>query len=222
MLDVGCGTGILSMFAARGGAARVVGVDGSEEISKYARAVCDANGLGAGSGGPVTVVTGRVEALGALPLGGEGEAKADVLVSEWMGEGGGRGGLTFPRACLAMLRLWLPRQQPAAALLTLPPRPRPGYALLFESMLDSVLLARDRWLRPGGAVLPDIANIYVAAGGEGATGLGFWRDVYGFSMAPIWESIQASGQRAAAEAAGPGRALWLRPPPTPPSHPVCS
>ena len=29
-----------------------------------------------------------------------------------------------------------------------------GYALLYESMLDSVLVARDRWLRSGGVVLP--------------------------------------------------------------------
>lgn len=36
-----------------------------------------------------------------------------------------------------------------------------GYALLFESMLDSVLHARDAFLRPGGAVLPDLAHIYV-------------------------------------------------------------
>ena len=58
-----------------------------------------------------------------------------------------------------------------------------GYALLFESMLDSVLHARDRWLRPGGAVLPDLANLYVAAAGEGATGMDFWKDVYGFRWA---------------------------------------
>ena len=55
-----------------------------------------------------------------------------------------------------------------------------GYALLFESMLGSVLYARDRWLRPGGAVLPDVARVYLAAGSEGASGLNFWRNVYGF------------------------------------------
>lgn len=33
LLDVGCGTGILSMCAARGGAAAVVGIDGSEQMS---------------------------------------------------------------------------------------------------------------------------------------------------------------------------------------------
>lgn len=34
-----------------------------------------------------------------------------------------------------------------------------GYCLLYESMLSSVLYARDRWLKPGGAILPDIATI---------------------------------------------------------------
>jgi hypothetical protein len=49
-----------------------------------------------------------------------------------------------------------------------------GYALLFETMLDSVLAARDRWLRPGGVVLPDIATIYVAGATAGSLGLDFW------------------------------------------------
>ncbi|GAB4820494.1 hypothetical protein N2152v2_007540 [Parachlorella kessleri] len=158
VLDVGCGTAILSMFAARAGAAAVVGVDGSEEIAKYARSNCIANGLSseAGQGGPVSIVTGRVEALTALPLPAAAGGKVDVLVSEWM-----------------------------------------GYALLFESMLDSVLHARDRFLKPGGAVLPDLAHIYVAAGGKSSTGLDFWESVYGFSMAPIQESIRQSAlQRA--------------------------
>ena len=39
-----------------------------------------------------------------------------------------------------------------------------GYFLLYESMLDSVLWARDKYLRPGtGKMLPDKADIYVAA-----------------------------------------------------------
>ena len=32
VLDVGCGTGILSMFAAKAGATRVIGIDQSEII----------------------------------------------------------------------------------------------------------------------------------------------------------------------------------------------
>ena len=39
VLDVGCGTGILSMFAARGGAATVVGLDASERIAGFAQQV---------------------------------------------------------------------------------------------------------------------------------------------------------------------------------------
>lgn len=29
-----------------------------------------------------------------------------------------------------------------------------GYFLLYESMLDTVLYARDKWLAPGGAIFP--------------------------------------------------------------------
>lgn len=50
-----------------------------------------------------------------------------------------------------------------------------GYGLLFESMLDSVLHARDKWLRPGGAMLPDKASIHIAGASEGALGIGFWQ-----------------------------------------------
>ena len=38
-----------------------------------------------------------------------------------------------------------------------------GYFLLYESMLDTVLEARDRYLKPGGLIFPDHATLYVAA-----------------------------------------------------------
>ena len=38
-----------------------------------------------------------------------------------------------------------------------------GYFLLYESMLDTVLLARDKYLKPGGLIFPDNATIYLAA-----------------------------------------------------------
>jgi hypothetical protein len=38
-----------------------------------------------------------------------------------------------------------------------------GYFLLYESMLDTVLWARDRYLAPGGLIFPDKAHIYMAA-----------------------------------------------------------
>ncbi len=38
-----------------------------------------------------------------------------------------------------------------------------GYFLLYESMFDSVLFARDKWLREGGILMPDRAKMYIAA-----------------------------------------------------------
>ena len=38
-----------------------------------------------------------------------------------------------------------------------------GYFLLYESMLDSVLYARDRYLVPNGLMFPDEATLYMAA-----------------------------------------------------------
>ncbi len=37
-----------------------------------------------------------------------------------------------------------------------------GYFLLRESMLDSVLVARNRFLKPGGAMYPSHARLYLA------------------------------------------------------------
>ena len=39
-----------------------------------------------------------------------------------------------------------------------------GYFLLFESMLDSVLYARDVWLAQDGLILPDRCNISLGEG----------------------------------------------------------
>lgn len=57
-----------------------------------------------------------------------------------------------------------------------------GYALLYESMLDSVLVARDRFLKPGGVMAPsqtrimfglsEAKDIYKAR-------VEFWTDIYG-------------------------------------------
>ena len=37
-----------------------------------------------------------------------------------------------------------------------------GYFLLYESMLDTVLYARDRYLKEGGLIFPDKATIFMA------------------------------------------------------------
>ncbi|XP_051885261.1 protein arginine N-methyltransferase 3 isoform X2 [Pristis pectinata] len=133
ILDVGCGTGILSMFAARAGAKHVIGVDQSEIICQ-AMDIVRENELD----GVVTLIKGRIEDV-ELPVD-----KVDVIVSEWM-----------------------------------------GYFLLFESMLDSVIYARDKYLMEGGAVYPDICTISLVAVGDRKKHdehVAFWDDVYGFKM----------------------------------------
>ena len=44
-----------------------------------------------------------------------------------------------------------------------------GYFLLRESMLDSVLVARDKFLKPGGALYPSHARLYFAPIRSGQT-----------------------------------------------------
>ncbi|KAL7887737.1 hypothetical protein AOLI_G00054580 [Acnodon oligacanthus] len=109
VLDVGAGTGVLSVFCAQAGARKVYAVEASS-IAEQAARVVRLNGLA----DRVEVVRGAVERA-ELP------EKVDVIVSEWM-----------------------------------------GYALLHESMLNSVISARDRWLRPGGLILPERAELFVA------------------------------------------------------------
>ena len=111
VLDIGCGTGILSMFAAQAGARRVIGVDCSDIIYQ-AMDIVRENGLT----DKVELVKGRLEET-ALP-----EDQFDFILSEWM-----------------------------------------GYFLLFEGMLDSVIAARDKYLAPGGMVLPNRCTISLAA-----------------------------------------------------------
>lgn len=66
-----------------------------------------------------------------------------------------------------------------------------GYFLLYESMLDTVLYARDHYLKPGGKIYPDKARMYIA-GIEDAEyreqKIGFWENVYGFDMSVIKEA----------------------------------
>ena len=171
MLDIGCGTGILSMFAAKMGARHVIGVD-MADIIDHTRQIVQDNGFTE----KITLVKGKVEELDLAALvpahvlgeGGAGAFKVDVIVSEWM-----------------------------------------GYCLLYESMLDTVLFARDRWLRApvsgegggdaagsksaqrgGGVVLPNAARMFVEGFSDAEYWGGkvtFWDDVYGFNMSCMRE-----------------------------------
>ena len=147
VLDVGCGTSILSMFAAKSGAAEVIGVDMSNIVT-HARKIVKANGLD----DRITIVKGKIEETDITQYIKRDLKKIDIIISEWM-----------------------------------------GYFLLFESMLDSVLYARDRWLNPdGGVVHPDMSTIYLCAANmdtrEKET-IGFWDSVYGFDMSSVKDSV---------------------------------
>jgi len=63
-----------------------------------------------------------------------------------------------------------------------------GYCLLYESMLHTVIYARDKWLMPDGILLPDKSTMYIM-GIEDAEykedKINFWDNVYGFNMSCI-------------------------------------
>nr|XP_025680662.1 probable protein arginine N-methyltransferase 6 isoform X3 [Arachis hypogaea] len=63
-----------------------------------------------------------------------------------------------------------------------------GYMLLYESMLGSVITARDRWLKPGGLILPSNATLYMAPVthcDRYSGSIDFWRNVYGIDMSAM-------------------------------------
>ncbi|PLW14518.1 hypothetical protein PCANC_00021 [Puccinia coronata f. sp. avenae] len=138
VLDVGCGTGILCMFAAKAGAKQVIGIDMSGIIDQ-AKKIVKANGFE----DTIVLIKGKLEDV-ELPVD-----KVDIIISEWM-----------------------------------------GYFLLYESMLDTVLLARDRYLKPGGLMFPDSATLFMAGLEDQdykEEKINFWDDVYGFDYSCIKE-----------------------------------
>ncbi|XP_038049177.1 protein arginine N-methyltransferase 2-like isoform X2 [Patiria miniata] len=136
VLDVGCGTGILSMSAVKHGkAAKVFAVEASE-FAKQTQALIEANGMA----DSIHVLEGKVESM-KLP------EQVDLIISEWMG--------TF---------------------------------LLFEWMIESVILARDRWLKEDGVIWPSHATLYLvpcSAEELYQTKVGFWESVHGFDFSAL-------------------------------------
>ncbi|XP_040383767.1 probable protein arginine N-methyltransferase 1 isoform X1 [Oryza brachyantha] len=74
VLDVGAGTGILSLFCAKAGAKHVYAIECSQ-MADMAKEIVKANGYS----DVITVIKGKVEEI-ELPV-----PKVDVIISEWMG-----------------------------------------------------------------------------------------------------------------------------------------
>ena len=106
VLDVGSGSGVLAIWAAQAGAARVIAVEYTD-MANHARKLVEANNLK----DVVEVIQCSAEDL-------QLDCKVDIIVSEWM-----------------------------------------GYFLLRESMLDSVIRVRDKWLKPEGTLFPSHATM---------------------------------------------------------------
>lgn len=142
VLDVGCGSAILSMFASQAGANTVIAVDQSD-IIYHAMEIAEKNKIT-----NIEFVKGRLENMD-LPLAAG--ARVDIIVSEWM-----------------------------------------GYFLLFEGMLDSVIHARDKYLKPGGLLLPNRCTINLCGLGDEESHsdyIGFWKNVYGFDMSVLQSKV---------------------------------
>ncbi|KAJ8519349.1 hypothetical protein ONZ45_g3701 [Pleurotus djamor] len=144
VLDVGCGTGILSLFAARAGAKQVIAIDASD-IAKRAEKIVEANGMS----DVIRVIQAKVEDV-VLDV-----PHVDIIISEWM-----------------------------------------GYALLYESMLDSVLVARDKFLKRDedapGLMAPSQCQMLLAlcdATDVRKKRVDFWSDVYGFDLSIMAEGV---------------------------------
>ncbi|KAK7412937.1 hypothetical protein VNO78_04716 [Psophocarpus tetragonolobus] len=141
VVDVGAGSGILSLFAAQAGAKHVYAVEASE-MAEYARKLIVGNPI---LGQRITVIKGKVEDV-ELP------EKADILISEPM-----------------------------------------GTLLVNERMLESYVIARDRFLIPNGKMFPTVGRIHMAPFSdeylfvEMANKALFWRqqNYYGVDLTPL-------------------------------------
>lgn len=72
-----------------------------------------------------------------------------------------------------------------------------GYFLLFEGMLNSVIYARDHFLKPGGLLMPNRCSLHlVGLGGDKLHNqyISFWDDVYGVDMSVMKYAVLRESQ----------------------------
>ncbi len=147
VLDIGTGTGILSLFAAKYGKAKMVYAVDNADIAHFAKDIVQKSGYG----NKIKVIKGKIEDVKEIK-----ESSIDVIISEWM-----------------------------------------GYFLLYESMLDSIIDVRDKYLKKGGTVFPNRAQIFLAAVEDEkfySYKVGHWNDVYGFNMSCMSNAVLREAQ----------------------------
>jgi len=144
VIDVGAGTGILSIFCAQAGAKRVYAVEPTN-VGNAIDNIAKDNGFE-----QVIHIKKRIEDCTETDI----PQKVDAIVSEWM-----------------------------------------GIHLLNESMFDSVIFARDKFLKEGGVVYPTYANLYACPVQLGSlhegenSELGYWRSrPYGINFSSLLPS----------------------------------
>jgi len=140
VLDIGCGTGILCLFAASAGAKKVIGIE-CAHIADKAKLIVKLNKYE----NVVQIIKGKVEEI-ELPVD-----SVDIIISEWM-----------------------------------------GYFLLYESMLDTVIFARDKWLKPDGILMPDRSVMYLAGLEDHwwkHKKVQFWNNVYNYNMSCMKDMV---------------------------------
>ncbi|CAL1675458.1 unnamed protein product [Lasius platythorax] len=130
VMDIGAGSGILSIFCAQVGAKKVYAVEASM-LAKTIEQVSIENNVQ----DTIEVIHSKVEDIHPDSL-----EKMDIIVSEWM-----------------------------------------GFYLVHEGMLDSVLFARDNFLREDGLLFPAIAKLY-ATPCQLPSMYEFWDNICGVSM----------------------------------------
>ncbi|XP_069081600.1 protein arginine N-methyltransferase 2 isoform X1 [Pleurodeles waltl] len=136
ILDVGCGTGIISLFCGLYTQPKSVYAVDASEIVQHTALVVSQNNLQ----DLISVYQQKVEHV-ILP------EKVDVLISEWM-----------------------------------------GTCLVFEYMIESVIHARDQWLKEDGMMWPSVATLHFcpcSAARDYESKILFWDNAYQLDLSPF-------------------------------------
>lgn len=148
VMDVGAGSGFLSVIAAQFGPRRVFAVEGSPALVHIIRQLAIDNAVA----DRIAIVPRRVEEIASIA-----ELWTYPTVAATCQEGGAAAEEEHPTSAAAAIAV--PEQRVDVLV-----SEWMGFYLVHESMLESVLVARDRFLKPktdGGLLLPDRAALYM-------------------------------------------------------------